>query len=82
MKLGIVEDYYGHINVIALVLEQPLAVGEHIHVRGHTTDLSQAVESMQIGHQSVSQANPGDAVGIKVNDKCRKGDYVYKAPSA
>lgn len=77
-KISVVDDYFAHISVAAFNLEKPLAVGDKIHVRGHTTDLTQAVESMQIGHQSVAQAKPGDAVGVKVNDKCRKGDYVYK----
>ncbi len=76
-KLGVVDDYFGHLGVIAFKLEQPLSMGQKIHVRGHTTDLVQAAESMQLGHQSVTTANPGDSVGIKVNVKCRAGDYVY-----
>ncbi len=79
--LGVVDDYYAHIGVIALTLQKPLAVGDKIHVRGHTTDLIELVESMQIGHQSVQQANAGDGVGIKVNDRCRKGDYIYQIKS-
>lgn len=79
-KVGVVDDYFGHIGVIAFALEKSLSAGQKIHVRGHTTDLVQAVESMQIGHQVVSSANPGDSVGIKVNEKCRAGDYVYLAP--
>lgn len=76
-KLGVVQDYYGHIGVIALTLEGSLKVGDKIHVRGHTTDLVQAVDSIQIGHESVPQANPGDGIGVKVSDKCRNGDFVY-----
>ena len=74
-----VDDFFGHISVIAFKLEKPLSIGDKIHVRGHTTDLTQTVDSMQIGHQAVAKANPGDAVGIKISDKSRKGDYVYKA---
>lgn len=75
--IGVVDDYYGHIGVIAFTLTAPLSVGARIHVRGHTTDLSQMVESIQIGHQSVQSAAKGDAVGVKVGAKCRAGDYIY-----
>lgn len=77
-ELGHVEDYFAHVEVIALFLKEPLAVGDVIHVRGHTTDLTQAVESMQIDHKPIQAAKKGAEVGIKVNDKCRKGDLVYK----
>lgn len=77
-KLGEVEDYFSHIGVIALNLQNSLSVGGTIHVHGHTTDLTQKVESMQINHVPVQSAKNGDSVGIKVNDKCRKGDTVYR----
>ncbi len=72
------EDYYGHLNVIALVLKAPLKVGDKIHVRGHTTDMSETIESLQINHLSVAEAKAGDAVGIKAVGKCRAGDFVYR----
>lgn len=75
--IGIVEDYFSHVGVFALKLEQPLAVGAKIHLRGHTTDIIQPVMSMQLDHQAVTQGNTGDAVGVRVSMKCRKGDYVY-----
>ena len=77
-KLGEVEDFFGNIGVIALTVKEDLAVGNTIHVRGHTTDLTQKVDSMQINHVSIPQARKGDSVGIKVTDKCRKGDEVYR----
>lgn len=76
-KLGMVQDYYGHIGVLIVTLEQPLKVGDKIRVHGHTTDLTQVVESIQINHESVPQAGPNNVIGVKVGDKCRKGDYVY-----
>lgn len=79
-KLGVVDDYYGHVGVIALKLETPLSVGQKIHVRGHTTDFTETVGSIQIEHQSVQDAKPGDPIGIKVGVKCRGGDWVYLAP--
>lgn len=76
--LGKVEDYYGHVGVIAMNLGGELSVGDTIRIKGHTTDITQRVESMQINHVGVTSAKTGDAVGIKANDKCRKGDKVYK----
>jgi putative protease len=76
---GVVDDYYSHISVITTTLQAPLKVGELIHVRGHTTDLTQAVASLQSDHAPLSEAAAGDGVGIKVQDKCRRGDYIYKA---
>lgn len=77
--IGVVEDYYSHVGVIATTLKAALAVGEKIHVRGHTTDMAEAVDSLQIDHAPVAAAAAGDAVGIKVIGKCRAGDFIYKA---
>lgn len=77
-KIGEVEDYFSRIGVIALTLKNAIAVGDTIQVKGHTTDLTQKVESMQIEHASVQSAKKGDSIGIKVNEKCRKGDEVYR----
>ncbi|MBI2915348.1 MAG: translation elongation factor-like protein [Elusimicrobia bacterium] len=76
--LGEVEDFFGHIGVIALTLKVPLVLGDTIHVRGHTTDLTQKVLSMQINRKPIQKAKKGDPVGIKVDDKCRKGDAVFR----
>ena len=75
--LGFVEDYFAKIGVIALTLKAPLAVGQQIQVLGHTTNLEQAVDSMQIDHVPVQQANVKNAVGIKVIGRARRGDHVY-----
>ncbi|MBI4370447.1 MAG: translation elongation factor-like protein [Elusimicrobia bacterium] len=76
--LGKVEDYFAHIGVIALKLKGALAVGDTIRVKGHTTDLVMKVESIQIEHQTVTLARTGDGVGIKIADRARKGDRVYR----
>jgi putative protease len=78
--LGRVEDFFSHINVIALTLNGSLAKGAKLHILGHTTNLEQAVDSMQINHQPVNKAPAKSSVGIKVNDKVRRGDYVYLVP--
>ena len=76
--LGLVEDYFAKIGVIALTLENSLSLGQRIQILGHTTHFEQAVDSMQIDHQSVTQAAARDGVGIKVNDRARRGDHVYR----
>lgn len=75
--LGFVEDYFAKIGVIALTLKAPVSVGQKIQVLGHTTNLQQTVDSMQIDHVSVTQAGPKDSVGIKVINRARGGDHVY-----
>jgi len=76
--LGEVEDFFSHVGVIALTLKKPLAVGDTIRVKGHTTDITQRVESLQIDRQTVQTAAAKDGVGIKIIDRARKGDAVYK----
>jgi hypothetical protein len=65
-------------EVATLILEAPLAVGETIRLKGHTTDLTQKVEHMEVDHKSVSSAAAGESVGVKLADKARRGDAVYK----
>jgi hypothetical protein len=74
---GRVEDYFAQINVIAFTVKKPFRTGDRLHVLGHTTNLEFAVDSMQIDHQPVTQAKAGDAVGIKIASRARRGDYVF-----
>ncbi len=76
--VGKVKDYFARIGVVGIDLVGPLKVGDTIHITGHTTDLEQVVDSMQIEHESVEEAKAGDAIGIKVAERCRGGDSVYK----
>lgn len=76
--IGKVEDYFAHIGVMALKLQEELSFGDTIHIKGHTTDLTQVVDSMQVEHQEVQKAKSGDSVGIKMKERVRKGDTVYK----
>jgi translation elongation factor EF-Tu-like GTPase len=76
--IGTVNHWFGRIGVAGIALTDRLAVGDHIHIRGYTTDFEQEVTSMQIMHQDVSEAGPGDEVGIKVLFRARTGDRVYK----
>lgn len=77
--IGKVTDYFAKIGVAALVIEKgELSLGDTIHFVGHTTDYEQKVSSMQIEHQAVDSAKTGDGLGIKVKDRVRHGDKVYK----
>lgn len=79
IKIGTVEDYFGKVGVIAFHVEgEEISVGDTIHVKGHTTDFQQIVESIQIDRQPVQRASPGSNVGIKAKEKARKGDVIYK----
>jgi translation initiation factor IF-2 len=77
-KVGVVKDYFAKINVAGIDITGRLKVGDTIHVKGHTTDFEQVVESMQVEHEQVEEAKAGDAIGIKVMDRCRGGDTVFK----
>lgn len=77
-RVGTVSSYFAQIGVAGIALEATLRPGDTIHVKGHTTDLEQAVESIQIEHEQVEQAKAGDAIGVKVKERCRRGDVVYK----
>ncbi len=76
--IGKVTHYFGHLGVAAVQLTGPLAVGDQIHVKGHTTDFSQAIDSLEVEHQKVSKAAAGDGVAFKVTDKARIGDQVFR----
>jgi translation elongation factor EF-1alpha len=78
-SVGTVTHYFGHIGVMAVELTEGLAVGATVHVKGHTTDLVLKVDSMQIEHEAVVAAKAGDSVGIRVTEKVRPGDHVYRA---
>jgi hypothetical protein len=63
---------------MAVDLTDALSVGSKLHVKGHTTDLTITVDSMQVEHEAVTQAGSGASVGIKVGEKVRPGDEVYR----
>ncbi|MCM8799465.1 MAG: hypothetical protein NC900_01870 [Candidatus Omnitrophica bacterium] len=77
-QVGQITHYYGNIGVGIVALTDTLKLGDNIHIKGHTSDFTQTVESMQIEHKNVSEANAGDVVGIKVIQKVHPHDKVYK----
>ena len=78
LEVGLVDGYFAHVGVAGVKLSGALQVGDTVHIKGHTTDLTQSVESIEIDREAVERAGPGDAIGIKVGERCRKGDHVYK----
>jgi len=77
-EIGKVSAFFARPVVAGIDLTASLKVGDRVHVKGHTTDLELTVESMQIDNVNVEQGNPGDSIGIKVPDRVRPGDQVYK----
>jgi selenocysteine-specific translation elongation factor len=78
VEVGKVTDFFAHPVVAGITLSAPLNVGDKIHIKGHTTDQELAVDSMQINNVDVQTAKAGDAIGIKVSERVRRGDTVYK----
>ena len=76
--IGTVSDFFARPVVAAIELTAALKVGDKIHIKGHTTDLELDVESMQIDNAPVKEAKAGDSVGVKIPERVRKGDTVYK----
>ena len=76
--IGKVNHWFGRIGVAGIKLTDELTVGDQIHILGHTTDFDQTITSMQIMHQDIAHANPGDEIGVKVQFRARTGDRVYK----
>jgi len=76
--VGKITHYYGKIGVAVVELEDELKLGDEISIEGRTTNFRQKVESMQIEHKPIEVARAGDSIGLKVIEKVREGDKVYK----
>ena len=76
--IGKVTDFFARPLVAGIELTAPLKLGDKIHIKGHTTDMELIVESMQINNVDVQQAKAGDAIGVKVSERVRRGDTVSK----
>ncbi len=77
-QIGKITHYFSRINVGIIELSDSLKVGDKIHIKGHSEDFEQTIDSMQIEHASVNEANAGDSVGISVSSKVHENDAVYK----
>ncbi|MCS7258103.1 MAG: hypothetical protein NZ601_01830 [candidate division WOR-3 bacterium] len=78
-KVGKVTHFFGKISVAVVELtDDSLSVGDTIHIKGHTSDFTQKVESMQIEHKNVERAEIGQSIGLKVIAHAHENDIVYK----
>jgi putative protease len=78
-EIGYVSKYFGQISVAAIeITAGKISVGDSIHIKGHTTDTNEKIKSLQIEHNVVENAKKGDSIGIKVTEKVRRKDKVFK----
>jgi len=78
-KIGVIEHFFTHVSVAAVKMtDGELKVGDIIHIVGAHTDFKQEVKSMEIDRNPVEKVKTGDEVGIKVKDRVRENDVVYK----
>jgi hypothetical protein len=78
-RIGVVTHYFGHVSVAIVRLESgTLRIGDMIHIRGHTTDFKQKVESLQVDHAPATEVGPKYDFGLKVVEHAREHDVVYK----
>ncbi len=77
-QIGKVTHFFKKISVAVLELSEELKIGDTIHIKGHSTDLTQKVSSMQIEHKPVEIGKPGESVAIKVDDVVKEHDLVFK----
>jgi len=77
-EVGKVTHFFSKINVAVVELTAPLSVGDKVRIQGPTTDFEQTVQSMQIEHEDVKTAKKGQSIGLKVDERVRENDTVYK----
>jgi len=78
-EIGRVTHYFTRIGVAAIEITRgKLAVGDTIHIKGHTSDFTQKVESMQLDGKPITEATVGQSIGTKVSQHAREHDIVYK----
>jgi putative protease len=78
-KVGEIIKFFSKISVAAIRLSEGLLkVGDTVHIVGHTTDVTQSIDSMQIENKDVQEAGPGADIGVKIQGKVREHDVVYK----
>ncbi|MBI4225953.1 hypothetical protein HY612_02465 [Candidatus Roizmanbacteria bacterium] len=80
-KVGKITHYYNHLSVGIVKLTGQLIKGDSIKIVGHGREFKQTVNSMQLEHQPIQKAKKGQEIGLKVNQKVKEGDVVYKVTS-
>ena len=80
MQVGKITHYFPKISVAVVeVTGGSIKTGYEIHIKGHTTDFRQKVKSMQMEHENIEMAEPGQSIGMEVEEPVRANDLVYKA---
>jgi len=77
-EIGEITHYFTKIGVAVIKLSDKIKAGDKISIEGATTDVQQKVDSMQVQHKDVKEAKKGDSVGMKVKDRVREGDKVFR----
>ena len=78
-RVGVVTHYYSHLSVAIIQLETgSLRLGDRIHIKGHTSDFGQTVDSFEIDHAHVDEVRAGQSFGLRGIDHARENDVVYK----
>lgn len=77
-EIGRVTNYFSKIGVAVIKLTAPLKLGDEVRIRGGTRDFQQTVESMQVEHQPIEEAAPGQEIALKLDQKARVNDKLYK----
>lgn len=80
-EIGAVTHYFSRISVAVIELTDEISVGDKIQIMGSTTNFEQTIKSMQIEHENVTTAGSGQSIGLKVTERVREGDRVYKIVS-
>ena len=80
VEIGHITHFFSKINVAIIELKAPLNVGDTIAIKGPNTDFEQVVDSMQIEHENIQHAEKGQSIGLKVAQRVRETDAVYKKP--
>jgi len=78
VEVGRVNKFFGKVGVAAVEVTDSIKVGDELHFKGATTDFNYKVDSMEIDRSPIEEAKPGDLVGIKVPERVRPGDKVYR----
>lgn len=76
--VGVVTHYFPKVRAAVVKLKGPLSIGDTIHIKGHTTDFTQQVSSIQINHVPINTAKKGQEIGLLVDSRVREKDIVYK----
>jgi translation elongation factor EF-Tu-like GTPase len=79
IEIGKVTHYFSKAGVVAIQIAQDvLRLGDTVHIKGHTSDFTHTIDSMQIDNQQVAEAKAGQSIGVRVKEHAREHDLVYK----